>query len=418
LEQTLQRRTDAQRVIREILNLSLQEIDLPDLLERSVNLVFSLPWLSFDRQGAVFLVEDDPDVLVLKAHRGYSPSMQALCGVVPFGHCLCGRAAKQNQMLFASHLTDEHDTHYEGIVEHGHYVVPIALRGEVLGVLNVYLKEGHVQHREEGAFLAAVADALAGIVQHAKSEADKKSYRSQLEQVQKMEALGRVAGGVAHDFNNYLTAIQGHTELSMRKVDETDPVFPSLQSIAEAAEHAADLTRQLLTFGRRGAVERTPLHLNQVIESLAQILDRFIGESIELCCELANVLPSVVANADHIEQVLVNLSVNARDAMPDGGRLRIATESVLVSDGDARLRAQARPGEFVQLSVSDSGQGMGREVLADIFHPFFTTKAQGRGTGLGLAVVYGIVQQHDGWIEVDSEPGKDSTFRIFLPMAA
>lgn len=247
------------------------------------------------------------------------------------------------------------------------------------------------------------------------AEEEKKNLQNQLFQAQKLEAIGLLAGGVAHDFNNILTAIQGNVELVMLKIDETNPVQRELKQIHKAALRAANLTRQLLFFSRRHPQEFTTLRINGIISGLVEMLKRIIGEDITIVTELAPDLWAVKGDSGNIEQVLMNITANAKDAMPEGGKIIIKTENVILDQEYCRKNPEARPGRFVCISVADTGCGMKKEVIEHIFEPFFTTKEAGKGTGLGLSVVYGIVKQHEGWINVYSEPGEGSIFRIYLP---
>jgi PAS domain S-box-containing protein len=245
---------------------------------------------------------------------------------------------------------------------------------------------------------------------------DRRVLEEQLRQSQKMEAVGRLAGGVAHDFNNLLVVMRTHAELLLmdgrRKLEE---VKDNLQQITNAADRAANLTRQLLAFSRKQVMQSRPLALNDVIANLTKMLNRIIGEDIHLECRYGGGLPLVQADAGMLEQIVVNLVVNGRDAMPQGGKLQIATEKVFLDDSRQRANPEARPGEFVCLTVGDTGTGIAPEHLGRIFEPFFTTKELGKGTGLGLATVYGIAKQHQGWIEVTSKVGQGTTFKVFFP---
>jgi PAS domain S-box-containing protein len=238
---------------------------------------------------------------------------------------------------------------------------------------------------------------------------------NQLRQAQKMEAIGQLAAGVAHDFNNMLTIIQGHASLQLAATGLSTDTIESLQQITLAADRAANLTRQLLAFSRRQIMRPRVLRLNDLLRELTSMLRRLIGENIELCCDLAERLPAVWADSTGVEQVLMNLTLNARDAMPRGGRITIKTELATVSASEAERDASKRSGEYAVLSVQDSGSGMDASTRARIFEPFFTTKEVNKGTGMGLATVYGIVSQHEGWIDVETAPGAGSTFRVFLP---
>jgi two-component system cell cycle sensor histidine kinase/response regulator CckA len=246
---------------------------------------------------------------------------------------------------------------------------------------------------------------------------ERRMLEAQLRQSQKMEAIGQLAGGVAHDFNNILNVILGYTELLERQTTLPDSQREKIEEIHKAGSRAAALTRQLLAFSRKHVLQPRVLDLNLVIDDLGKMLRRLIGEDIQFVTSFRTGLGCVKADPGQIQQVIVNLAVNARDAMPKGGRLVIETTNVILDEEYARLHAGARAGPHVSLSVSDTGHGMDAQTLAHLFEPFFTTKAPGSGTGLGLATVYGIVKQSGGHIAVRSEPGHGSTFTIYLPRA-
>jgi signal transduction histidine kinase len=237
----------------------------------------------------------------------------------------------------------------------------------------------------------------------------------QFRQAQKMEAIGQLAGGVAHDFNNLLTVILGNASMLLSSNGSPAEQTGCVKQVVEAAERAAGLTRQLLLFGRKQVMQPASLNLNEVVSNMAKMLRRILGEDIALCPSFASGLPAVRGDVGMLEQVLLNLVVNARDAMPRGGRLDITTRRVVVDEESARHNPQRSPGASVCLSVSDTGCGIEPEHLPRIFEPFFTTKEAGKGTGLGLATVYGIVQQHRGWIEVSSHLNQGTVFNIYLP---
>ncbi len=244
---------------------------------------------------------------------------------------------------------------------------------------------------------------------------ERRRLEDQLRQAQKMEAVGRLAGGVAHDFNNLLMVIGGHGELLLDEAAADSSVRRHTEAILRAAERAGTLTRQLLAFSRKQVLQPKVLDLNAVVMEVAKLLKRLIGEHIELTFSLAPNLGQVKADPGQIEQVLMNLTLNARDAMPDGGRLTIETRDVEITEEYRREHPAAVPGPYVLLSVSDTGMGMDTQTRAQIFEPFFTTKGLGKGTGLGLATVYGIVKQSGGYIWVYSEPGHGSSFKVYIP---
>jgi two-component system cell cycle sensor histidine kinase/response regulator CckA len=243
----------------------------------------------------------------------------------------------------------------------------------------------------------------------------RKLLEDQFRQSQKMEAVGRLAGGVAHDFNNALAVITSYAELLQMKMPPDEPLRKHVQQVLKASDRAASLTRQLLAFSRKQTIEPSVLDLNSIVTEVDKMLRRLIGEDIELSFKNGSDLKCVKADRGQVEQILMNLAVNARDAMPDGGKLVIETANVELDEIYVRQHPFAKTGRYVMLSVSDTGCGMNKEVQAHIFDPFFTTKEVGKGTGLGLSTVYGIVKQSDGHISVYSEVGKGATFRIYFP---
>jgi two-component system cell cycle sensor histidine kinase/response regulator CckA len=252
------------------------------------------------------------------------------------------------------------------------------------------------------------------ITERRRAAAEQARLETELTQAQKMEAIGRLAGGVAHDFNNMLAAIQGHAELVLHSLRPDDPLHGQVEEILKAGQRAASLTQQLLAFSRRQVIAPQVIDLNELVADSTRMLVRLIGEDVVL-----DVLPAgdgsrVKADPHQLEQVLVNLAINARDAMPGGGTLTIGTAELEI-DAARAVAMSLEPGRYVELSVSDTGDGMDEETKSRIFEPFFTTKEVGKGTGLGLATVHGIIRQNRGFIEVSSEPGRGATFRIYLP---
>jgi nitrogen-specific signal transduction histidine kinase/CheY-like chemotaxis protein len=254
----------------------------------------------------------------------------------------------------------------------------------------------------------------------ASKEAERARARleDQLRQAQKMESIGRLAGGVAHDFNNLLTAINGYADLMSLELQPGDPLRLSLREIRRAGERAAVLTRQLLAFSRRQLLQPRVLALNSLITDSTNMLKRLLREDIELVAILDPELGQVKADAGQMDQVILNLAVNARDAMPQGGKLTLETRNVMLDEEYAQTHLSLPPGSYVMLAISDTGCGMDAQTLSHIFEPFFTTKEQGRGTGLGLSTVYGIIKQSGGAISADSERGRGTTFTIYLPRIA
>jgi signal transduction histidine kinase/ActR/RegA family two-component response regulator len=263
-------------------------------------------------------------------------------------------------------------------------------------------------HTNDGATLVAT-------IAQGQDITERQALEAQLLQAQKMEAVGRLAGGVAHDFNNLLMAIMGYGELIRASLVKDDPLYKYSEEILKASERAASLTQQLLTFSRRQVMRPQVINLNRVAADLEKMLGRLIGEHIDLDIVAGPDLGAVKADPGQIGQIIMNLAVNARDAMPTGGRLTLETANIEFATSHHCHSETAPPGRYVRLAVSDTGSGMEAETLDHIFEPFFTTKEVGKGTGLGLSMVYGIVKQNRGYLEVESRPGQGTAFKIYLP---
>jgi PAS domain S-box-containing protein len=239
----------------------------------------------------------------------------------------------------------------------------------------------------------------------------------QLYQAQKMESIGRLAGGVAHDFNNILTTINGYSELSLLKMDQDDPYREEMTMILESGQRAARLTQQLLAFSRKQIIKQEQLNINNELQEIYKMLRRLLSEDIEIETFYSEDIWPLKVDRSQLEQVIMNLAVNARDAMPQGGKLTIETANIILDDVYTKKHYEIKPGNYVMLAITDNGHGMTEEVLEHIFEPFFTTKEMSKGTGLGLATVYGIIKQNGGEINVYSEPEKGTTFKIYFPRA-
>jgi PAS domain S-box-containing protein len=268
---------------------------------------------------------------------------------------------------------------------------------------------------DDGGKAILLQAAIYDITDRKQVEEEKKELERKLIQSQKMEAVGRLAGGISHDFNNILTAIIGYVDLLMMQQDLHDNHLRYLSEIRKSGERAASLTQQLLAYSRKQVLQPKIINLNQLITELNRLLGRLIGENIRLVNDLDPLLGDIKADPGQMQQVIMNLAVNARDAMPDGGELVIATRNVFLDSEYCRRNPEARQGSYVRMSIRDSGTGMDEETSKHIFEPFFTTKEVGKGTGLGLATVYGIVKQSGGSITFTSEPGRGTEFRMYLP---
>ena len=648
----LQQRNDIQTAVNLLLQLSLKDISLEQILKDTLNLIISIPWLSLQSKGCISLLEDS--FLVMKVQNGIPEILQKICSRIPLGKCVCGKAALTKEIQFTNRVDKTHEISYEGIAPHGHYCVPVIYAGEVLGVINLYLKEGHLRSQKEEQFLTAIANALAGIIIRKRAETEltenrtylqhlldniqegiaildeethsivdinhvtssliglpreqivgkvchkfmcpaekgkcpitdlkqkidmsekvilradgvripviktvvpivlnnrryllesfmditkrkqmeeslrlsEEKYRTIIEntadiiysttlegvitfvspqtiaygyapediigqhiakfihpddiekalsdfqkalqtgemflvsfrllkkngsfiyaeeigktikspdgtvnylgvirditkqkhleneliQAQKMEAVGRLAGGIAHDFNNIMAVINGYSTLILDSLKEDNPVRSDIEQIKKAGEKAAALTQQLLSFGRKQMIRTQVISLTALIGDMEKMLKPIIGENIKLVTIMGKKLANINADQSQIEQVIMNMVINARDAMPEGGTLSIKTENISLDTDSIKVIPESRSGEFIRLSIQDTGIGMDKKTMEHAFEPFFTTKERGKGTGLGLATVYGIVKQHQGWINVYSEPGKGTVFNIYLPV--
>jgi len=298
---------------------------------------------------------------------------------------------------------------------HGAFAVPVQVGRKLYGVIEFFSHDIRRPDRDLLDMMAEIGIKIGQFIERTRTEQELQAAQSQLLQAQKMEAVGRLAGGVAHDFNNLLTIISGSCHFLLSSLGQAGPLRKEVEEIKQASTRAANLTSQLLAFSRRQVVTLQELNLNEAVRNMEGLLQRLIGEDINLVTSLGTKLGVVQVDPGQVEQIVMNLAVNARDAMPAGGRLTIETANVELDETFARQHAMARPGPYVMLAVSDSGRGMDKEAQAHIFEPFFTTKDPGKGTGLGLAMVYGSVKQNGGFIFVYSELGRGTTFKVYLP---
>jgi signal transduction histidine kinase len=278
---------------------------------------------------------------------------------------------------------------------------------------NEKLKQDIAERRQMANQLSEYRDHLEELVEQRTKELS--AVNEQLQQSQKMEAVGLLAGGIAHEFNNILATIKGSMHLCMKKLQPDNPVMKHAEQIRSSINRASSLSQDLLTFSRKQTITLRPVDFNEVIHKAAKMLSQLIGEHIELAMPSNGGQLTVMADRNQIEQVLLNLATNARDAMPEGGKLSIQTDRVEIDEGFQKEHGFGAFGKYVLLTVSDTGVGMEEEIKGKIYEPFFTTKALGKGSGLGLAVTYGIVKQHSGFIDVETTPGNGTTFRVYIP---
>jgi signal transduction histidine kinase/ActR/RegA family two-component response regulator len=411
-------RRRAERSLRAVYQIAEAALAAPDLATLCAEIHRIIGQLMDVRNFYLALYDPDRDVLSF-AYWANEKDPRPEGG--PLGKGLTDHVIRSGELVHWNRQTRRHLLESGAVQPSGSPSVdwlgaPLLVGGRTIGALVVQSYRRTVRyHRRQERVLAYVAGSVARAIERKQSEDALRAKEVQLRQAQKLEAVGRLAGGVAHDFNNLLTIIFGELDLVVPELPERGPLRDAIESVRRAAESAGTLTRQLLAFSRRQVLAPAPTDLNALVANAEKMLRRVIGEHIELLAKLAPDLGTTRVDPGQIEQVLLNLAVNAHDAMPKGGTLTLATSNTSLDAGYVREHPGASEGDFVVISVSDSGSGIPAEVMPHIFEPFFTTKPAGQGTGLGLATCYGIVKQAGGYIGVYTEPGLGTSFRIYLP---
>jgi len=395
-----------QRAISAVLKISLEPLSLDEQLNGVLDLIVTLPSFALRTRGSIYLVEHEPERLVLRAMHGFSVSQVATCAAVALGADLSVSAAPSVCQIMSSDCLDEHhEIKYFESEDAGQYCVPIVYANRALGLINVAVSGGHERVPEEEEFLSAIANSLAGLIERRQSETEKEHLREQLVESEKLAALGRITANVSHTIKNPLTAIGGFANRLMDKLPEGTKEKKYAGFIFSEAIRLENVLQNVLLFSRRDSHEREELDLSDMLErALIMYEDICRDRSIKIVRRLGET-PPVLANKEQVLQALENLLSNAIDAMPRGGTRTVSTDKEQMGD-------QA----YIALRIKDTGQGIPKENIDRIFEPFFTTKLLTKGTGLGLSITKKVIEDHEGFIRVNSEVGVGTTFSLHFPM--
>jgi PAS domain S-box-containing protein len=394
-----------ENTINAVLSISLEPLSLEEQLARILDALLAIPLLSLQKMGSIYLVEDKPELLVMKAHRGYDDAVLAECSQVPFGNCLCGKAAETSRTIFVDCLSECHKC-YQGIFPHGHYTIPIVSGHKVLGVLNLVLREDHQRDKQEEEFLSSVAATLAGIIVRKKTELERNRLQKQLIESEKLSALGRMMAGVAHEIRNPLTALGGFARRLDKKIPERTKEKDYTRVIVSESTRLERILKSVLSLTKEPSPPREEKDIHAIIdESLRSFENSFHEKSIHVRKFFAD-LHRIRMDSEDVREVLDNLLANALYATPAGGTITIATG-----------KEQVEEKNYVTVMVADTGSGIAEDKLGMIFEPFFTTKPPGpdHGIGLGLAISRKIMEECGGRITVESKPGEGTAFKLFFP---
>jgi len=393
-----------QSTLNSMLKISLEPLPLEAQFERILEYILSIPHLSLQSRGAIYIIEDDPGNLVLKAHRGFSATEPIPCRNIPIGTCLCGQAAAQSETVYVNHVNERHEIKCDETFPHGHYCVPILSGGRVLGIINVYVKEGHKRSSGEESFLASVASTLAGIIQHNRTEHEKEHLQAQLAQAEKLAALGRFTANVAHEIRNPLTAIGGFARRLDKAIPEESKEKEYANFIISEVARLEGILKNVLTFSRDVSLQLEEYDIHEIIDRVLKMKEEICREKSISVHKSYSDLPAIIIDNAQLHEAVENLVLNAIDSMPQGGSLTVATNKE-VYDGIP----------YVYVSVHDSGTGIPEDKMNLIFEPFYTTKVVDKGTGLGLSITKKVVEDHGGFMKVESVVGKGSVFTLYFP---
>jgi PAS domain S-box-containing protein len=394
-----------QKVVNSMLGVSLEPVPLEEKFDRILKLIVSVPYMSLQSRGAVYLIDERGKKLVLRAKSGFSEEDDVPCREVPIGKCICGKAAEKAEIGFADYPDERHEIHDRGTFPHGHYCVPIVSGNETLGLLNVFIKEGHKRSSREEAFLTSVAGTLAGIITRHRTEEERRKLQIKLAQSEKLAALGRFTANVAHEIRNPLTSVGGFARRLEARITGDEKQKEYVEFIIAEVRRLENILKNVLSFSREVVPHYEEHDIHGIINRVLMMNDDLFREkAIEVRREYADI-PVILIDADQFLEVLENIVLNSVDAMPDGGLLKIATE---VTESPA--------GRLVSVRIDDTGEGIPKDKIAMIFEPFFTTKISEKGTGLGLSITKKIMESLGGSVDVSSVEGRGTSVVLKLPL--
>jgi PAS domain S-box-containing protein len=394
-----------QRVISSVLKVSLEPSTLDEQLQRILELIVSIPQLTLEGKGASYVLDPEDKTLIMKAQQGFPDSHVLPCRSVPLGECFCGKAAQDCQTIFTECLDERHKIVYNGLFPHGHYCVPVLQGPEAVGLINVFVREGHKQNGAEEKFLTVIADTLAGVIRHHRTEEEKKRLLKTLADSEKMAAVGRLTTNFTHEIRNPLTAVGGLVRRLAKRVPRDSEEIKYVERIVEEVDHLETLLRNMVAYSTSYMIPREKHDLREIIKAqLVRVSELSNRQSITIETSLAEI-PMVHIDRELVEAMLKNLIANAIEAMPNGGRLSVSTAFRRVAVGD-----------FVVIRVKDTGVGIADENIPLVFEPLFTTKTGKIRPGLGLASTKKIIEAHGGTISLQSREGEGTEFTVTFPV--
>ncbi|MDP1853187.1 MAG: ATP-binding protein [Candidatus Omnitrophota bacterium] len=409
---------DTQITVNSMLCLSLENTLFDEFLRRALNRILAIPWLFLESKGAIFLFENEPNVLTIRAQSGLSDSALAACEKIPLGKCLCGKAAETGKVQFSARIDSQHEIQYDAISPHGHYCVPIKYADKIIGVLTVFVEEGHRYSKKEEEALCAITDVLAGVIVRKQAEdaleeafLELKAAQTQLVQAEKWQVVGRLASGIAHEVKNPLAVILTGVEYLTMLLNDDKEIMLTLGQMKNAVERADNIIRGILDFSRISKLDITVQELSSIVcNSLIFMENHFEKNHIEVATDLQKDIPNIEVDLNKIDQVFVNLFMNAVNAMPEGGTLLVRTYAKQLFDISEYAGVGRRAGDAFKIGdtvavaeIEDTGTGIPEHVLDKLFEPFFTTRRTTGGTGLGLSISKNIIDMHGGAIYIENK---------------